>query len=128
MESALSTPAIGSKGAAQVMTRRMIARGVSAPKTGNASTGWKRLLTWKAELQDDSRPSEAMNEYRSFAAQIEKISPQERVERVLEASCDARPVHTFGSGADMPEPKCDVGFVQKADPPDSIAVVLQSGS
>jgi hypothetical protein len=75
---------LSEEGAAQVMMRRMIAGGASAPKTGNAPTPWKRLLAWKAELQDGLRPLDAMDEYRSFAAQIEKIPAQERVERVLE--------------------------------------------
>jgi len=75
---------LSEEGAAQVMTRRMIAGRVSAPKKGQAPTGWKRLLAWKAELQDGLRPLDAMDEYRSFAAQIEKIPAQERVERVLE--------------------------------------------
>lgn len=75
---------LSEEGAAQVMTRRMIAGGVSAPKTGNAPTPWKRLLAWKAELQDGLRPLAALDEYRRFAEQIEKIPAQERVERVLE--------------------------------------------
>jgi diguanylate cyclase (GGDEF)-like protein len=72
------------EGAAQVMTRRMIAVGVSAPKKGHAPTGWKRLLAWKAELQDGLSAQGALDEYRDFAAQIDRIPPQERVERVLE--------------------------------------------
>jgi hypothetical protein len=71
------------EGAAQVMTRRMIAGGVSAPKKGHAPTGWKRLLAWKAELQDGLSAPGALDEYRDFAAQIDRIPPQERVERVL---------------------------------------------
>jgi diguanylate cyclase (GGDEF)-like protein len=72
------------EGAAQVMTRRMIAGGISAPKRGHAPTGWKRLLAWKAELQDGLIAEAAQDEYRDFAAQIDRIPPQERVERVLE--------------------------------------------
>jgi diguanylate cyclase (GGDEF)-like protein len=75
---------LSEEGAAQVMMRRMIAGGASAPKTGNAPTPWKRLLAWKAELQDGLRPAAALDEYRGFATQIEKIPAQERVERVLE--------------------------------------------
>jgi Diguanylate cyclase, GGDEF domain len=80
----LVTSGLSEEGAAQVMTRRMIAGRVSAPRKGHAPTGWKRFLAWKAELQDGLRPLDAMDEYRSFAAQIEKIPAQERVERVLE--------------------------------------------
>jgi hypothetical protein len=72
------------EGAAQVMTRRMIAGGVSAPKKGHAPTGWKRLLAWKAELQAGLGPQGALDEYGRFAAEIGRIPPQERVERVLE--------------------------------------------
>ncbi len=80
----LVTSGLSEEGAAQVMTRRMIGGGVSAPKKGTARIGWKRLLAWKAEFQDGLRPLDAIDEYRSFAAQIEKIPAQERVERVSE--------------------------------------------
>jgi two-component system cell cycle response regulator len=75
---------LSEEGAAQVMMRRMIAAGISAPKKGKAPTGWKRLLAWKADLQAGLIWDDAGREYEAFAAFIETIPPQERVERVLE--------------------------------------------
>jgi len=75
---------LSEEGAAQVMMRRMIAAGVSAPKKGTAPTGWKRLLAWKADFQNGLMGDEATREFENFAASIESIPPHERVERVLE--------------------------------------------
>jgi hypothetical protein len=62
----------------------MIAAGVSAPKTGTAPTGWKRLLAWRADFQNGLMGDDSKREFENFAASIESIPPHERVERVLE--------------------------------------------
>jgi hypothetical protein len=75
---------LSEEGAAQVMMRRMIAAGVSAPKMGTAPTGWKRLLAWRADFQNGLMGDESKREFENFAASIESIPPHQRVERVLE--------------------------------------------
>jgi hypothetical protein len=65
---------LSEEGAAQVMMRRMIAAGVSAPKMGTAPADFQKGL-----MGDESK-----REFENFAASIESIPPHQRVERVLE--------------------------------------------
>lgn len=70
--------------AAQVMTRKLLASGVSGPQQGGDARAWKRLLLWRADLSFGLAPEEAKEEYRAFTRELETIPAHERVRRVLD--------------------------------------------
>jgi len=74
----------GEEEAAQLVTRRMLAAGVPPPQKGGDSRGWKRLLAWRAALNQGVGSPEVKGEYREFSRDIEAIPAAERLKRVLE--------------------------------------------
>jgi len=71
-------------GAARAMTRRMISSGVSAP-LGRPSTGWQRLLEWRAAHLIDGSPTEdEIEAYESFKELLHALPEEGRLERVLD--------------------------------------------
>ncbi len=74
----------GEEEAAQLVTRRMLAAGVPPPHKGGDARGWKRLLAWRAALNQGIGSPEVKGEYREFSRDIEAIPAAERLKRVLE--------------------------------------------
>jgi len=70
--------------AAQMVMRRLIAAGVPAPQQGGDARGWKRLLSWRADLSHGLGSAEAREEYQDFTRELETIPANERVKRVLD--------------------------------------------
>jgi hypothetical protein len=70
--------------AAQLLTRKLLAAGVSPPLQGGDARGWKRLLFWRADLSFGLASPEAKDEYRAFTRELETIPANERVKRVLD--------------------------------------------
>jgi hypothetical protein len=70
--------------AAQMLMRRMLGAGISAPLQGGDARGWKRLLAWRADVKGGVGSAEARDEYQAFTRQLEGIPPAERLKRVVE--------------------------------------------
>jgi hypothetical protein len=70
--------------AAQIVTRRLLAAGVSPPTKGGDARGWKRILEWRADLSHGVASDEAKWEYEDFTRELEAIPAGERVKRVLD--------------------------------------------
>jgi hypothetical protein len=72
------------KGAAQVMARRMLAVGLSAP-IGRHRTGWQRLLEWRAKhLSENSASDEVVVAYYAFSDLLDALPAEEKLDRVLD--------------------------------------------
>ena len=72
------------EGAAQVMARRMLAIGLSAP-VGRHRTGWQRLLEWRAKhLSENSASDEVVEAYYAFSDLLDALPDEEKLERVLD--------------------------------------------
>jgi hypothetical protein len=70
--------------AAQTVMRWLLAVGVPPPQQGPDARGWKRLLFWRARLQQGLVSEEALDEYRAFTRELEAIPAGDRVKRVLD--------------------------------------------
>ncbi len=70
--------------AAQMILRRLLAAGVSAPRKGGDARGWKRLLEWRADLGYGLASEEGSAAYKAFTKELETIPANERVKRVLD--------------------------------------------
>jgi len=70
--------------AAQTVMRRLMAAGVPPPKQGGDARGWRRLLEWRATILQGFGSSEAQQEFRDFTREIDAISADQRVRRVLD--------------------------------------------
>jgi len=70
--------------AAQMLMRRMLATGVSAPLKGGDPRGWKRLLAWRADISHGIGSVEAQDEYQAFTRQLDAIPPGERLAQALD--------------------------------------------
>lgn len=70
--------------AAQLLMRKLIVAGVSAPRAGGDARGWRRLLEWRASVSQGFGSDEAQAEYKHFTKLLEAIPANERVKRVLD--------------------------------------------
>jgi hypothetical protein len=70
--------------AAQIVMRRLMAAGVPPPQQGGDARGWKRLLSWRADLGHGVASEAAKQEHRDFTQELESIPAGERVKRVLD--------------------------------------------